>query len=302
MDQNRLKVAESKDHLRDRVVRMVAGSNQVAENDHQLSLSLGKDGNIGEQPVTTPRTSISEFLGYLCDVLPAGDVYLFGGVLRELALYGRKGFRSDIDIVVNGDWTHLAGYFESIGAKKNRFGGFRLQVNEWPVDIWGARETWAIQKGIVQFQGIESLLRTTILNWDAILMDWRRKEIICGASYFQQMKERLMDIVLEENPNPLGAAVRAFRHLCIKDAKMVTVGTARYLSRVSKTYAVETLRDSERKSFSNNAIESDIVSFFMRLDTNSEKTIRKQWTESYRPFQQLLFEDESEIRRCRDEQ
>ena len=55
------------------------------------------------------------------------EVYVFGGLLRDLALYGGANFSSDVDIVVV---PHEGAAIEAIAKKfqfkKNRFGGYRL--------------------------------------------------------------------------------------------------------------------------------------------------------------------------------
>ena len=204
-------------------------------------------------------------------------------------MFGARGFRSDFDVVVDGSWGHVINYLYGVGAVRNRFGGYRLCVGGSDVDVWAARDTWAIKEGLVQYQGIESLLKTTILNWDAILMDWRTKEILCGTLYFDEIRTRTMDIILEANPNPLGAAVRAFRHFCLKDAKSITVATARYLSHASKFYGSQVILVAERTSYIDCAIEQDVLNFFSQLDTNSTRRIREQFSLDSKPFQQRLI-------------
>ena len=185
-----------------------------------------------------------------------------GELLRDLAMFGRKGFASDIDLVVDGDWVHLANYLERLGASRNRFGGYRLYVERWPIDIWAARETWAIREGLVRYRGIESLTKTTILNWDAILLNWRTKEVVCGPDYFSEIQQHLMDVVLTKNPNPLGAAVRAFRHLCSKDAEKLTVAAARYLGDAAKRHSSESIVRAETASYRNRGDRSDSAWIF----------------------------------------
>src|SRR5690606_14591908 len=141
---------------------------------------------------------------------------------RDLALLGRKGFASDIDIVVEGEWDELSQYLKKIGAAKNKFGGFRLFAGDWPVDIWSAEETWAIRQGLGPYQSIRSLTKTTVLNWDAVLMDWRSRRFVCDDDYLTNLNNRSLDVVLKENPNPRGMAVRVFRHLSAKDARRLT--------------------------------------------------------------------------------
>ena len=293
MNHYKFRIAGTEKSLRERVVQLLkenpkprVTSNEADQLDLFGSCTVFDD----DECIRTPMSSISEFLEYLCAVLPTGDLYLFGGVLRDLALSGRKGFTSDIDIVVDDDdWTHLVEYLRSRGVTQNRFGGFRLKVNKWPIDIWTARETWAVREGLVEYHGIESLTETTILNWDAILLNWRTKRIICNPDYFRQIRGRVMDVVLTENPNPLGAAVRAFRHLCLKDAKELTTRAARYLADAAHEYPDETIIQSEIDSYRDSIIDPAILGFFRHMDTSSEVLIRRQFAGASRILQPPLI-------------
>jgi hypothetical protein len=218
---------------------------------------------------------LAEFLDFITDAMPEGDVYLFGGILRDLALLGRSGFNSDIDAVVEGDWANCVRYLDSLGARKNKFGGYRLVVAGWPVDIWNAKETWAIRHGFVQYKGIASLTETTVLNWDAILMNWRTRSFIYRPYYLEHMHARLLDIVLEENPNPLGMAVRVFRHLCLKDARQLSTKAAQYLAKCAKTYDFNTLKKQELSSYGNSVIEPAVYRLFEHLKDYESMGVRR---------------------------
>ena len=290
MDHRRSQVARTEKNLRERITCLLREDPRRQVKMNQLNLFENPLMFDDDGQVKTPTSSISEFLEYMCAALPTGDLYLFGGVLRDLALFGQRGFSSDIDIVVDDDdWTHLVKYLISRGVTQNRFGGFRLKVNEWPIDIWTARETWAIREGLVEYHGIESLTETTILNWDAILLNWRTKRIICNPDYFRQIKGRVMDVVLTENPNPLGAAVRAFRHLCLKDAKELTARAAKYLADAAHEYPDETIIKSEIDSYRDSIIDPAILRFFRHMDTSSEDLIRRQFAGASRILQPPLI-------------
>ena len=290
MDHHKSQVARTEKNLRERITYLLKENPRRQVKTNQLGLFANPLMFDDDGQVKTPTSSISEFLEYMCAALPTGDLYLFGGVLRDLALFGQRGFSSDIDIVVDDDdWTHLVKYLISRGVTQNRFGGFRLKVNEWPIDIWTARETWAIREGLVEYHGIESLTETTILNWDAILLNWRTKRIICNPDYFRQIKGRVMDVVLTENPNPLGAAVRAFRHLCLKDAKRLTTRAAKYLADAAHEYPDETIIKSEIDSYRDSIIDPAILGFFRHMDTSSEDLIRRQFAGASRILQPPLI-------------
>ena len=287
MTHDRSGVAETEEHLRGRVIRMLKRPSKKHRISSQLSMfDPTMPGN--DEDINTPTTSISKFLGYICDIMPTGDLYLFGGILRDLALTGRRGSTSDIDLVVDGDWTHLVTYLKSRGFTRNRFGGFRGCVDGWPVDIWNGRETWAIREGLVQYRGIESLVKTTILNWDAILLNWRSKQIICHPRYFQQIRDGVMDIVLKQNPNPLGAAVRAFRHLCLKDARKLTVPAEKYLVDSARKYSTETIVKSEIGSYGRTDIQPAVLSYFRHMDDNSKNAVPRRFDGTSRILQPLL--------------
>ncbi len=268
---------KSADNLRSRVDRLFEKSAKNTNDVYQLSLGFPPKAN-SERNVDVPSQNIREFLDFVSDAMPDGDVYLFGGVLRDLALLGREGFNSDIDLVVEGNWNNLVPYLQTLGANKNKFGGYRLMIGEWPVDIWNARDTWAIKQNLVPFKDVSSLVDTTVLNWDAILMNWRTRKFICRANYFEEINSRALDIVLEKNPNPLGMAIRVFRHLCLRDARSVTLLAARYMANCAKHYSFEKMRNAELRSYNNSIIEQPVHRFFEHIDTEKSKDIHHQFS------------------------
>ncbi len=225
-----------------------------------------------------PRENITAFLNYISSSVPDGDVYLFGGVLRDLAIFGRSGFNSDVDLVVEGDWSNFVSYLQYLNAKQNKFGGYRLTIGNIPVDIWHAEETWAIKQNLVKYRGVASLIDTTVLNWDAILMNWRTGAFIHRTNYFDEISARKLDIVLKENPNNLGMAVRVFRHLSLKDAKKITASAAEFLAKCANVYAFEELNKYELYSYRNAVIEPILFKFFKEIDISDERGIEYQFS------------------------
>jgi hypothetical protein len=263
-------------NLKDRVERFFKVPVTRAHNYAQLRFDLAVERSCKED-VVYPSKNVAEFLGFISAALPDGEIYLFGGILRDLALLGRKGFNSDIDLVVEGNWGSCIAYLQSLGARRNKFGGFRLTVGGWPIDIWNARDTWAIKQGLVSYVGIASLTETTVLNWDAILMNWRTRNFIYRKGYLESLRERLLDIVLEANPNPFGMAVRVFRHLCIKDAKKISPAAAVYLANCTNLYTFEDIAHSEIRSYGNSFIDLATYKFFERLKIFENLDIRTRF-------------------------
>lgn len=260
---------DSMENLRQRVNRLFKVPTARSAGRSQLSLNVPLTFDAATA-IEYPSKSIAQFLDFIVDALPDGEVYLFGGVIRDMALLGRSGFNSDVDLVVDGDWENFLSYLEALGAKKNKFGGYRFIVAGWPVDIWNARETWAIRQGLVSYKGISSLTQTTVLNWDAILMNWRTRSFVCQENYLKDINQRALDIVLEENPNPLGMVVRVFRHLFLKDAKKITPAAARYLAKCANIYDFENIKESEIRSYGNSVIKPVAYKFFRELGSREE--------------------------------
>lgn len=237
------------------------------ESEIQLGLDLNETFR-EEDTLRVPTTSITEFLDFLVGSLPEGDVYLFGGVLRDLALLGGRGFNSDIDVVVEGDWRSCAKYLDHLGARRNKFGGYRLEVASWMVDIWNAKETWAISQGLVRYDGIASLTQTTVLNWDAILMNWRTRAFIFRNRYLDEIRDRHLDIVLEQNPNPPGMAMRVLRHLCLKEALSITPRAIVYLANCTAMFTLQDLTNREVRSYGKSVIKPTMFRYFEHIKAN----------------------------------
>jgi hypothetical protein len=267
------KSARSFKILRDRVGRLFSAT-KLARDPKQQVLSLSFEERVD---LLAPTNTLSGFIDFLSSAVPYGEVYLFGGVLRDLALLGRRGFNSDIDIVVEGGWNDFVTYLEVIGARRNKFGGYRIFAGDWPIDLWNAEETWAIKKGLVEYTGISSLTKTTVLNWDAILMNWRTRNFVCEPWYLDSLRERSLDIVLEENPNPLGMAVRVFRHLSAKDARRISSHAAYYLERCTKLYSFSDLISAELGSYGNSMIEPVLYRLFSLAGASERQDIGERF-------------------------
>jgi hypothetical protein len=144
----------------------------------------------------------------------AGNVLLFGGFVRDIALFGTRAQPSDIDLVVQvRPGAKLDELLGEMRASRNRYGGFRFSSGRWNFDAWDLEHTWAFRSGLVPGTGVDALLRTTFFDWDAIAYDFERRQLHCEERYFEIIASRIVDINLLDNPNPIGNAMRAIRIL-----------------------------------------------------------------------------------------
>ena len=162
-----------------------------------------------------------------------GTVYLFGGAIRDIALQGIRNFYGDLDFVVDCNAQKLKNLMQDCAQNMpvhfNKFGGYRLHCQKWYLDIWPLEQTWAFQQNIIQYQGVNSLLQTTILNWDAIIYNTQTQQLIHSDDYFAAIKTGTLDLQLADNPNPLGAYVRILRCIVHKPVQHITSELYQYL-------------------------------------------------------------------------
>ena len=205
-------------------------------------------------PKSKARQGLCRFLDELTSKV---DVYIYGGVIRDIALYGVDLFKSDIDIVFTGDETALNSIWTKYGAERNNFGGHRLNVDHWQVDIWPAEATWAFKKGYRRFESIESMLDTTITNWDAILYHWEDEKIICKEDYFKELSSYYLDVVFDKNPNMLGMYTRVMRYCMGKAAaREVSSRVAHLLKSAFENYSEQELLEYEERSFEDRYLQN----------------------------------------------
>lgn len=140
------------------------------------------------------------------------EVYIFGGLLRDLALRGVASFDSDVDIVIRPfDGMAFQNWAEESGFEQNKFGGFRLFKDRWLFDVWELDRTWAFRQDASIHRTKYTLTNTTFFNWDAIVYDIRTNQIICPQSYFEDLSQLRLEINFEPNPNPLGTLIRSLK-------------------------------------------------------------------------------------------
>lgn len=133
-----------------------------------------------------------------------GELLLFGGAIREYNDSGFDNMPRDFDIVINknNDNTDLDKVLEAFNYKKNRFNGYKINVNNIDFDIWSIENTWAFKENMIKCSKEDykyKLQDTVFLNIDSIVYNLTQNKIF-DEKYEYAMKSKEIDIVLEENP------------------------------------------------------------------------------------------------------
>jgi hypothetical protein len=179
-----------------------------------------------------------------------GELAVVGGLVRDLWLGGVRKFRSDVDFVIHPrSLAKFDAMMAEEGATLNRFGGYRLSLERWKIDIWPLQRTWAAMAGHRRVESFEDLLGVTFFNWDAAVYSLTEGKLLTPRRYFHNLGARTLSINLEPNPNPLGNAVRALRYAHRWRAQFTRDLAAHVLHAIDEN-GVDTLMKAELQSFS----------------------------------------------------
>lgn len=76
------------------------------------------------------------------------EVYIVGGFVRDLIVYGKRAVLSrDLDIVVNvTDWDAFYVLVSSTKHRMNRFGGYKIYMEDCEIDLWELKNSFGIEK------------------------------------------------------------------------------------------------------------------------------------------------------------
>ncbi len=223
------------------------------------------------------RRSRAQVHAFAQGLLDLGQVVVIGGLIRDLYLAGNRDFESDIDFVVQPEsLPQFERIMDQLGAVRNRFGGYGLQLEKWKVDVWPLERTWAAVNGHADLSNLQDLVKVTFFNWDAVLYSVGENKLVADRFYFDRLASRYLEINLEPNPNPLGNAVRAIRYAARWEA-LVGPKLANHIARQIRDCGWQSLVVAERASFRHtllHKIDGDLVVQKLRdLDRNDRCTI-----------------------------
>lgn len=231
-------------------------SKHLSKNKHSLRLRT-------QRFLNTNLYGRGEVKAFCETVGNVGDVAIFGGMLRDLLLEGNQKFSSDIDLVIDcTDVSRLQHVLAPYAPSRTAFGGYRIKLQKWHVDIWPLEWTWAIRNGHVKGHTLADLTSTTFFNWDAIVYEIRSGAIHFGSRYLDDLNDRLLTINLAANPNPEGVALRALRMAVTRQARLSFV-LAQYAADVLETLGVEALVQNERRKQSRSKVAPAVMIDFL---------------------------------------
>lgn len=199
------------------------------------------------------RQRLQKVLRQLISRSDGWDIFLFGGMPRDIAISGPFSLPRDVDIVVGDASTDDIGeVFSDFVQRRNRFGGFSLYIDDWHIDIWPLERTWAFLYHWASEASIADLPKTTFLNVEAIAVELKtvpgRPRHIYEHGFFEAVNNRVVEINFEENPYPDFCIIRS---LLVATKLRFSLGwrLVRYIDYHAQQYDVGELVDIQRKHY-----------------------------------------------------
>ena len=228
----------------------------------------------------------------LDELSSVADIYIFGGLVRDLAIYGNKGVVSDIDVVYEGRQEDVLSILKKYKNSQNKFGGWRLLAGEWEVDIWKASDSWVVKEGYSEYNTIRSLLGTTITNWEGALYCWNENKIICHDNYFEDLSSKYLDVNKRENPNVIAMYVKIFRYFVTTGSLDVSSSTARLLKDSFESTSFQQIKEYEIESYGENTITHDYYKYICVFINNHQLDLLPSKIEEHYSIKDMFVEDE----------
>lgn len=149
-------------------------------------------------------------------LLSDGDVYIFGGIIRDYLFSSNKQNIShrDIDLVATKINDSCINFMSEYAIRNTLFGGYKLKINEKNYDIWTLENTWALKEFSSLFNSVKNPLPdTSFFNITAIVFSLREHKFILNEKFLTSLQNKVLDIVFEPNPLPSLCLIKTYEYV-----------------------------------------------------------------------------------------
>ncbi|WP_431808569.1 hypothetical protein [Lysinibacillus sphaericus] len=160
--------------------------------------------------VLSIRPTAHAFIGKLEQ---ESNLLLFGGCIRDYYDNKFKNIPRDFDIVLSDLRQDLDSLLQNSNLvyERNKFGGYKVKLDDLEFDIWEIHNTWAFKEKKVHYKELLDLNKTVFLNVDSVFYDLNRG-LLFDQGFSNAITSRIIDIVLTSNPYPELNLARALRY------------------------------------------------------------------------------------------
>ena len=181
-------------------------------------------------------------------------VSIFGGMIRDIARDGKRGFQSDVDLVIDAPAEQVKELAERLSAKPNLFGGFGYTSTRWEVDFWALETTWAYKQGHISASSVDDLMEGTFFDWDAAHYDIKSRQLHSQPGYLERIRSRTLGINLVNTPSAVANAVRAVRRVLLWDLR-ASQSLLDFVEQVVLDEGIEALSRYEKRKYQSSVCE-----------------------------------------------
>lgn len=174
-----------------------------------------------------------------------GEAYLFGGQVRD-ALLGAIGAFGDVDIFVSGPLDPEFAERVSRIHRRTNFGGMRLVIGRYDVDIWELTKSHAFRYERGPEKSVRGLLSTVCFSTDAVAVSLLSGRVLADSSFNRTAKSRVFEFVSKPSSLEILQVVRIAR-LCVKNGVRPDAEVCQYFVDGLRSFGVDGLVVAEQK-------------------------------------------------------
>ena len=184
-----------------------------------------------------------KILEFLTELSQFSEVLVFSGVIRNFFLNYCGNIR-DFDLVVNGDEAVIENFLKKHTSTKNSFGGYKITIDSFKIDIWHIDKTWAYSNYRVDQQLFKdyNLPNTAFFNFSSVVFDYNHSNFIVSPNFKNFLDTKEIDLVLEDNPLP---------QLCIINTIYYKQKFRLNISQNLKNYCLKHFNEFEEQDYQN---------------------------------------------------
>jgi len=152
-----------------------------------------------------------DVISFIDTLLKQTEVFIFSGIIRDYFVNSESKKFRDIDIIIEEN-LRIEEMFVNINYQKNSFGGYKIQIDNFTIDLWVIKKTWALNNGQLKFEFdfINQLPKTTFFNFSSVLYSLNDKKFIIGVDFLRFIRDKKIEIVSDKNPLPELCIVNSF--------------------------------------------------------------------------------------------
>jgi hypothetical protein len=162
------------------------------------------------------------------------------------ALFGYKRIFGDLDIFVSGGLDAEAAANISRTSRRTNFGGMRLVVGKFDVDIWELSKSRALSGLKDSDRTINRLLASVCFSTDAVAVSFDSEKVVSSDAFNETLRTGNFKFVVKPQDLDILQVTRAFR-ISAKTSLMPSLEVCEYLCAGVDKFGVDGLVTAEEK-------------------------------------------------------